>query len=388
MKEKLIVGYLTAQNPKDKRSWSGTHYNMYESLLKEFDEVYLIGPIKHTLKIKLKLLINTLISYIFYFKKYDRSHSLMLSKFYASEINKKLKNRKIDVIFAPVAATEIAYLKSSIPICYLSDSSYGQLTNYYDYFSNTSSFSFKEANLIEKNALKNSDTHVYSSSWAAEYVINNYKVDKNSVFTVKFGANLDFIPEKANVKKQISSTVNLLFLGVDWERKGGEIVLAAFNILINKGYDITLTICGCHPPFLANDDKIKIVPFLDKNKSGEYDELLEILDNTHLLFVPTRADCTPIVFCEANAFGIPVITTDTGGVTSLIENGVNGYALPYKSTPNDYSTTIQSLLDDRSKLSRLAASARKKFENELNWNVWGKQMREILVLTKYSSNRN
>lgn len=389
MKEKLIVGYLTAQNPKDKRSWSGTHYNMYHSLLKEFDEVYLIGPINYNIAIKLVLLINTFIGYIFYFKKYDRSHSLLLSKFYASQIKKKIDNRKIDVIFAPVAATEIAYLKSSLPICYLSDSSFEQLANYYDRFSNIPSFSFKESNIIEKNALEKSVTHVYSSSWAAEYVINNYKVDKSSVFIVKFGANLDFIPQKANLNKQFNSTINFLFLGVDWERKGGEIVLETFRILINKGYDITLTICGCIPPYsLANDDKIKIVPFLDKNKSEEYQVLLKILDNTHLLFVPTRADCTPIVFCEANAFGIPVITTDTGGVSSLIENGVNGYALPFSSTPDDYATAVQSLLGNRKKLRNLALRSRKKFENELNWDIWGKKMREILRKTKYSNSKS
>ena len=391
MKEKLTVGYLTAKNPKDKRSWSGTHFKMYESLLKEVDEVYLIAPVKYNLIIKSLLLINTFINQMFFLKKYDRSHSLVLSKFYASQIKKKLKNKKIDVIFAPVASTEIAYLDTSIPICYLSDSSFGQLNNYYDYFSNISYFSCKEGNLIEKYALIKSVTHVYSSTWAAEYVINNYKVDKSSVFTVQFGANLDFTPQKASLNKQFDSTINFLFLGVDWQRKGGEIVIETFNLLINRGYDITLTICGCIPVLLQNDDKIKIVPFLDKNKCEEYDILLNILYNTHLLFVPTRADCTPIVFCEANAFGIPVITTDTGGVSSIIESGVNGYTLPFTATSHDYAATIQSLLDDRVQLSNLSLNARKKFENELNWDIWGQKMREILKMTKlpnYKSESN
>lgn len=388
MKEKLTVGYLTAKNPKDKRSWSGTHFKMYKSLLKEFDEVYLIAPLKYNLIIKSLLLINTVINQVFFLKKYDRSHSLVLSKFYASEIKKKLENKKIDVIFAPVAATEIAYLESSIPICYLSDSSFGQLNNYYDYFSNISNFSCNQGNLIEKYALKNSVTHVYSSAWAAEYVVKNYKVDKNSVFTVKFGANLDFTPQKASLNKQFDSTINFLFLGVDWHRKGGAIVVETFNLLISRGYDITLTICGCIPILLKNDDKIKIVPFLDKNNREEYDILLNILYNTHLLFVPTRADCTPIVFCEANAFGIPVITTDTGGVSSIVESGVNGYTLPFTATPYDYAATIQSLLDDRVRLSNLALNARKKFENELNWDIWGKKMKEILKRTKFANNKS
>jgi len=94
------------------------------------------------------------------------------------------------------------------------------------------------------------------------------------------------------------------------------------------------------------------------------------------------------VFCEANAFGIPVITTDTGGVSSIIESGVNGYTLPFTATPHDYAATIQSLLDDRVQLSNLALNARKKFENELNWDIWGKKMREIFKLTKFSNNKS
>ncbi|MEG0850178.1 MAG: hypothetical protein RSH24_09955, partial [Flavobacterium sp.] len=44
MKEKKIVGFITASDPNDKRSWSGIHYRMYKALLNEFDEVYVLGP--------------------------------------------------------------------------------------------------------------------------------------------------------------------------------------------------------------------------------------------------------------------------------------------------------------------------------------------------------
>nr|WP_294786899.1 glycosyltransferase family 4 protein [uncultured Flavobacterium sp.] len=189
------------------------------------------------------------------------------------------------------------------------------------------------------------------------------------------------MPNKNDIKKDFNGTINLLFLGINWKRKGGDIVLEAFNILIDRGYDVTLTICGCNPTEQITNSNITVIPFLNKNNPQEYDQFLKILYQTHLLFVPTRADCTPIVFCEASAFGIPVITTDTGGVCSIIENDINGFALPYESKSIEYADQIETLLNDRSKLEKLSEQSRKKFDEELNWEVWGKKMREIILLT-------
>lgn len=50
-----------------------------------------------------------------------------------------------------------------------------------------------------------------------------------------------------------------------------------------------------------------------------------------------RADCIPFVFNEANAFGLPMITADTGGVPDMIRIGENGYVLPYGARGFEYA---------------------------------------------------
>lgn len=354
---------------------------MYQSLLNEFDEVHLFGPITKNEAFEKKIRIVKRIHSKIFSKKYNSIHNILSSKFYASKINETLKAKKIDILFAPAASTEIAYLKTSIPICYLPDTSFGQINEYYGGFSGLSALSIKESNWIEKKAIANSATQVYSSNWAADYVIKNYKADRTNIYTVSFGANIDLIPDETAIKKDFNGPINLLFLGMDWKRKGGDIAIEAFTILLNKGYNITLTICGCVPPDQTTNPRIKIIPFLNKNNPEEYDDFLKLLYQTHLLFVPTRADCTPIVFCEASAYSIPVITTNTGGVSSIIENNINGFALPFESKPIEYADQIEVLLNDRIKLKELSMLSRQKFNEELNWNSWGKKMREILLLT-------
>jgi len=381
MKEKLTVGYITSTDPRDKRSWSGIHYKMYESLLNEFEEVYLFGPIKKKRILdKLLRMLNDIHLKVFS-KKYNKHHNIISSKFFANKINSQLKKKKIDVLFVPASSTEIAFLNTSIPICYLSDTSFSQINEYYQMFSGFSSLSNKESNLIEQKAISNSQTQVYSSNWAAEYVINNYSAKKENIYIINFGANIDFVPRLSDINKDFNNTINFLFLGIDWKRKGGNIAVETFDILVNRGNDISLTICGCTPPNHISNPRIKVIPFLDKNKDDDNNEFLNLLYKTHLLFVPTRADCTPIVFCEANAFGIPVITTDTGGVTTIIKENINGFALPFDSKPIDYANQIQILLDDRTEIQKLSNQSRKLFDEELNWNTWGKKMREILLHT-------
>ena len=139
-----------------------------------------------------------------------------------------MRGKKFDYIFAPAASTEVAFLKTNIPIIYCSDSSFGQLNEYYDTYSNLFDFSVNESNLIEQKGIQKAKFLTYPSIWAKSYVEQNY-INKATTKVIPFGANINqeyiyFEP------KTISKTeeINLLFLGVDWYRKGGEIVYDSF----------------------------------------------------------------------------------------------------------------------------------------------------------------
>ena len=379
MVKEIRVGFLTSEDPADKQSWSGTHYSMFISLKKEFNNVVPLGPIKDNLFLKTILYAFNFVLRLIFRKGCNKSQNLLRSYLFASKFEKILKKQKIDVIFAPAASTEIAFLKTKIPICYLSDTSFGQINDYYKRFSSLFSFSIKESNIIENKAIKKSKTQVYSSDWAAQYVIKNYHADPDKVFVVKFGANLNPIPDRNTLVRDFSKSIQLFFIGVDWERKGGAIVIETLDILIKKGYDISLVVCGCIPP--VEHPQMKVIPKLDKNNEKDNKRLNQLFNDSHILFIPTRADCTPIVFCEAAAYGLPIITTDTGGVSSIVENGQNGFALPLSASADNYANTIMQLINQPEKLNELSQISRKKYETEFNWDVWAKKMKEILSFT-------
>ncbi|MFT4576417.1 MAG: glycosyltransferase involved in cell wall biosynthesis [Polaribacter sp.] len=381
MKSKLVIGFLTCTNPLDKNSWSGTHYRMFKALEDQFEQVIPLGPIPTN------RIINGIIRRIDHLsqkvfkKKYNREHNFLKSWYYSRYTSRKIKNQKIDILFAAASSGALVFLKTKTPICICDDATFNQLLEYYPNYSNILNFSIKESTFLFKKVIKKTKFLIYPSEWAANDAVIQFGLKKQDVHVVGFGANINYLPNKNIIKtRDYSSKINILFLGRDWERKGGEIVLETFNVLAKKGYDIELTVCGCVPP--VTHPKMKVIPFLNKNIKNEKKEFNDLLYKSHILFVPTRAECYGIVFCEAAAFGIPVITTDTGGVSSIVKNSINGYALPYDSKPQDYANQIQSLLDDPQQIERMALAALDKFENILNWNVWGTKIKEIFLSQK------
>jgi glycosyltransferase involved in cell wall biosynthesis len=153
-------------------------------------------------------------------------------------------------------------------------------------------------------------------------------------------------------------------LGVDWERKGGNIVMETFEALKQRGMKVQLIISGCKPSISC--DGVTILPFINKNTDAGLKQFDELFKKSHFMFVPTRAECFGMVFCEASAYGMPVISTDTGGVPGAVENGINGYLLPISANGNDYADVIQDCFLDETKYRALCNSSRKWFDNKLN----------------------
>jgi len=368
------IAFLTSENPLDKRSWSGIYYRMFESLKNEFEEVIILGPIKLPFIIFL-LKIFQFLTWIFIHKKYNKGHSVILSKACSKIIQKKLKNNDFDAIFAPSASLLIAYLKVDIPIFYYADATVNLMIDYY--ISDLSKLSINESNLIERKAINNASFSIFSSAWAANDAIITYKANPDRVAVVKMGANIESAPKNIKLTEKLDQKVcNLLFLGVDWKRKGGDIVFETLLMLLKQGFDTQLIVCGCIPP--VKHPNMIVHPFLNKNIERDYKIFTQLLDEAHFLFLPTRAECAGIVFCEAAANGIPSITTSTGGVTNYVINEINGYTLPLSSNADDYAQIIKKVFTNKELYTKLSKQSRKLYFEELNWEIWAKRIKEIL----------
>ena len=87
------------------------------------------------------------------------------------------------------------------------------------------------------------------------------------------------------------------------------------------------------------------------------------------MILPTTADATPIVIGEANAFGVPVLASHTGGIPEMVEEGCNGRTLPPGASGEAYAERIMADMVDAAHYSALARSARRFYKERLAWSV-------------------
>jgi len=363
----MKICFLTIKNPEDKTSWSGIFYQMYSNL-SEYHKVEWIGNVKF--KLWQKILMKS-----FNFSNKFRKNkiwipSILFCKFYARNVKKKIEQGKYDIIYAPVSSTLVCFLDTNIPIVYLSDATFNLMIDYYPEFTGLSKKNIEDGNKIDRMALQRIEKVIFCSEWAKNSAIEFYNVRPEKISVFEFGANLLYEPSPDDLDFSDTEICNILFLGVDWIRKGGEKAYKTYLQLKNKGLLCRFTIIGCNPKINIKDHDITIIPFINKNDKTEFDKLYKIFLQTQILLLPTKAECFGIVFSEASAFGIPSITTDTGGVPSAIKNGVNGYLLDINADEYAFADKIFSIFSNKKLFKELRKSSRREYESRLSWKVW------------------
>lgn len=370
------IAYLTETSPNDKHAWSGTVHYIYEALKNEGHVVMPLGP-EHPKLIGFICKVINQVSLKILNKRFDYRHSAIYTKAFGKLFAKKLANIQHDIIVVCGGTEYCAYLKTPKPLFIILDRTIEGALNYHSILSNLLDFSKKQSIASDKKAMLQATKVFFSSEWAANHAKKYYNLSDIKLQVIPFGANLDKIPAREIVLKEKKNTeINLLFIGTDWKNKGADIAINTLNKLLKQNIKTHLTIVGCTPPENSNYKNLTVIPFIDKNTESGINDLWQLFLSHHLFILPTRFDCTPIVFCEASSFGVPVLTSNTGGVKGHIKEGINGFLIPYEDDGTLFAEKISEIFFDKTKMHELSLSSRNFYEETLNWKVWAKKFTE------------
>jgi glycosyltransferase involved in cell wall biosynthesis len=352
-------------------SWSGTPWFARRALEKQgirFSMVYLSDRSAFLLRW------ITFFWYRFVWKRrYVRDRHPWLLRAFNRQIRARLRELQPDLVFS-MGTSLIAYLEADCPVAFWVDASFAGMQGFYGSFADLAKVSIRDCERSDRDAICRSQLAIYSSEWAAESARANYPVNAKSVHFVNFGANLERTPDAEEIaeiiRRRERETCRLLFVGVDWRRKGGDDAVAIAAALQAKGIDVRLTIVGCQPPAgVTLPDFVELAGFVSKGTKEGSERIARYFQESHFFVLPTRAEAYGMVFCEASAFALPSIAPQVGGIPSIIEDGVNGWLLPPEALPQDYAKLLAGKWRDRAGYEAMASACHRVYCDRLNWDA-------------------
>jgi len=305
-------------------------------------------------------------------KNHLRHREPNLLKSLAGKISDRINHSDADFIFC-FGTIPLAYLETDKPIFLISDATFRNLFNFYEEYSNLTNSTILNSDEIERLAFNKARKIFLPSEWAIQSAINDYNVPKEKLVRIPLGANIESEITEQEIFNSIANrkfdTLRLLIIGKYWLRKGGDIAVRINQEINRRGIKSILTVIGMIPENLQNYNNIEVIPFLDKSKKEDLAQFDRIFKDTHFLIHSARYEIFAHVILEANGFGVPVICSHTGGLSSIIQNNSNGFLVDFATNPMLAADIIIDSFQNQDNYHQLAMQSYARFKSEFNWEL-------------------
>lgn len=195
-------------------------------------------------------------------------------------------------------------------------------------------------------------------------VLQNY----NSIYFIK-GSGVDLTSFSKTLEPQIGRIKILFPVRMLWD-KGTAELRAASEILKEKYYDFVQFVlvgladtgnrAGVTKEYLQDWEDGDYVKWIGYQK-----DMPVIYKDSHMVVLPSYREGMPKTLIEACAIGRPIVTTDSIGCRECVDEGVNGFKVPVKSTV-ELAKAIERLILDKELRIEMGNNSRKKAEAEFD----------------------
>jgi glycosyltransferase involved in cell wall biosynthesis len=221
---------------------------------------------------------------------------------------------------------------------------------------------------LEKKIYHNATLNLTWSTNIAKSIVEDYFCNIEKVICVYCGANADIAKDQIFDDNRFSYK-NILFVGIDWQRKGGPVLAEAFKTVLKTYPDSTLTIVGCSPNLdIQNCNVIGRVPI---------EEVEKYYKQASVFCLPTTLEPFGIVFLEAMSNKLPIISTNIGAIPDFIHDGQNGY-LVEPNNPQQISESIIRLLGSTVKCKAFGELGYEIYKGTYTWEKTGIRIRDSI----------
>jgi glycosyltransferase involved in cell wall biosynthesis len=369
----MKVAFATLYDARDIRRGSGTFYYMSREIERQGHEVRYVGPLTFEMPLisrGLRYLTRNL------GKRYKTYLDPFVGKNTGRQVNEYLDGIDYDVLitndyaiagFSALDKPVVLYTDAMITRDYIErDLKDARL-------SNLSPITLMLSRWTIKKGLQSSNLCVFPAEWSANEAMK-YHSDPTKIVVIPFGANVDDPGPQVAMKRDFESvfekgTIDLLFIGKDWGRKGGDIAVKLVEELHHRTIQARLHIVGGQPSYEVDSAFVKIYGLLDKANDHDRNKLDNLFQSCDVFVLPSSSEGLVISVLEAAAYGMPALAYDTIGVRDAVVHGETGYLIKYGLSEKAFADVIEEWYRQPGVYNRYVAGARAHFEGNVNWSL-------------------
>lgn len=218
--------------------------------------------------------------------------------------------------------------------------------------------------------------HIFvRSGLARRSLTSDYGIEVKKITRVGAGVNLSPLPalQERGASAETNKEITILFIGRDFTRKGGDLLLEAFARVRERAPQARLVMVtgGPVPSGLSRECVEILPPIWDR---ARIDALYRQAD---LLVLPSRQDPWGDVLLEAMAYGLPCIGVRGGAMEEIILDSTTGRVIPANSVIA-LTNSLTDLIRHPEMRLEFGEAGRARVEAEFTWERVVERMAQAL----------
>jgi glycosyltransferase involved in cell wall biosynthesis len=207
------------------------------------------------------------------------------------------------------------------------------------------------------------------SEWAKGSLVRDYGVDVDAVTVIPPGTILSNFPDPTARAPRQPGPIRILFVGGDFVRKGGDLLLDVFHRHLRTSCELHLVTAAEIP----EGDGVHVHHGVKPHSP----ELLGLYANADAFVLPTRGDCLAVVLGEAMASSLPIVTTRVGAHAEAVKDGESGFVIDVDDA-EALRRSLERLASDPGLCARMGQCSRRLGEERFDMNKNANQIADIL----------
>ena len=227
-------------------------------------------------------------------------------------------------------------------------------------------FQYMYQSWVEKRFLTQLPMAIVDTEYVSD-MVNHYPIQrKPTMCVIPQGIDEKFFSMNCSSDSRV-----ILSVGAIGSRKGHLLTLSAFERLMEKGVEAQLVIAGtiAEQAYLERlqsavaNSKYRDSVRLYINLPNE--DLKQLYKESHLFVLHSEEESQGIVFAEAMAMGMPVVSTYVGGIPYVVKHEDNGLLTEYGDV-EAFASAMACLMTDGNKWLAMSDASR-KLSQDYHW---------------------